>query len=217
MNNKNNLKKRIYTSLCLLFGVFLIFKYYFFLIFSLLIIFVISIIEFLNLTKKINLKKINFTVSNFLFIIYLSLLFLFFVYFYTIIQLKIIIFSLLFCCVASDIGGFIFGKLFKGPKLTKISPNKTLSGSVGSLFFSLIFFSGIIFYFTNNFNVNILIIGLFTSIACQLGDLFFSLLKRKAKIKDTGTILPGHGGILDRLDGILFGVPTGYIILILIF
>ena len=144
-----------------------------------------------------------------MFVIYLSLFCLLFVYFYSIIQLKIIIFSLLFCCVASDIGGFIFGKLFKGPKLTKISPNKTLSGSIGSLFFSIISFSGIIFYFTNNFNLNILIIGLFTSIACQLGDLFFSLLKRKAKIKDTGNLLPGHGGFLDRLDGIIIGVPLG--------
>ena len=217
MNKKNNLRKRIYTSLSLLFGAFLIFQYYLFLIFSLLIIFVISTIEFLNLTKKLNLNKFNFTLSNFLFVIYLSIICLLFVYFNSIIQLKIIIFSLLFCCVASDIGGFIFGKLFKGPKLTKISPNKTLSGSIGSLFFSIITFSGIIFYFTNNFNLNILIIGLFTSIACQLGDLFFSFLKRKAKIKDTGNLLPGHGGFLDRLDGILVGLPLGLLFIIILY
>ena len=217
MNKKNNLIKRIYTSLCLLFGVFLVFQYYFFLIFSLLVIFIISIIEFLNLTKKINLKKFSFTLSNFLFVIYLSLFCILFIYFYSIIQLKIIIFSLLFCCIASDIGGFIFGKIFKGPKLTKISPNKTLSGSIGSLFFSVIIFSGIIFYFTNNFSLNILIIGLITSIACQLGDLFFSLLKRKAKIKDTGNLLPGHGGFLDRLDGILIGVPLGLLFTIILY
>ena len=217
MTSKNNLKKRIYTSLFLLFGVFLIFKYYFFFIFSLLVIFVISVIEFLNLTKKTNVKKINFVLSNFLFIIYLSIFCLLFVHFYSIIELRIIIFSLLFCCVASDIGGYIFGKLFKGPKLTKISPNKTISGSVGSLLFSIIFFSGIIFYFTNILNLNILIIGLFTSIACQLGDLFFSLLKRKAKIKDTGNLLPGHGGFLDRLDGIIIGVPLGLLFLNIIY
>ena len=217
MNKKNNLKKRIYTSLCLSIGVFLMFQYYFFLIFSFLVIFVISIIEFLNLTKKINLKKFNFILSNFLFVIYLSLFSLLFVYFYSIIQLKIIIFSLLFCCVASDIGGFIFGKLFKGPKLTKISPNKTLTGSFGSLFSSIIIFSGIIFYFTNNFNLNILMIGLFTSIACQLGDLFFSFLKRKAKIKDTGNLLPGHGGFLDRLDGIIIGVPLGLLFITILY
>tara|TARA_B100000963_G_scaffold315846_1_gene295254 strand:+ start:385 stop:1038 length:654 start_codon:yes stop_codon:yes gene_type:complete len=217
MKKKNNLKKRIFTSLFLLFGAFLIFKYYFFLIFSLLVIFAISIIEFLNLTNRVNLKKFYFALSNFLFVIYLSLFCLIFVYFYSIIQLKIIIFSLLFCCVASDIGGFIFGKLFKGPKLTKISPNKTLSGSIGSLFFSIIIFSGIIFYFTNNFNLNILIIGLFTSIASQLGDLFFSFLKRKAKIKDTGSLLPGHGGFLDRLDGILIGLPLGLLFIIILY
>ena len=193
------------------------FQYYFFLIFSFLVIFVISIIEFLNLTKKINLKKFNFILSNFLFVIYLSLFSFLFVYFYSIIQLKIIIFSLLFCCVASDIGGFIFGKLFKGPKLTKISPNKTLTGSFGSLFSSIIIFSGIIFYFTNNFNLNILMIGLFTSIACQLGDLFFSFLKRKAKIKDTGNLLPGHGGFLDRLDGIIIGVPLGLLFITILY
>ncbi len=217
MNKKNNLKKRIYTSICLLFGVFLILKYYFFLIFSLLVIFVISVIEFLNLTKKINLKNFYYILSNFLFVIYLFLFCLLFVYFYSIIQLKIIIFSLLFCCVASDIGGFIFGKLFKGPKLTKISPNKTLSGSVGSLFFSILTFSIIIFYFTNNFNLNILIIGLFTSIACQLGDLFFSFLKRKARVKDTGNLLPGHGGFLDRLDGIIIGLPLGLLFIIIVY
>ena len=217
MNKKNNLKKRIYTSICLLFGVFLILKYYFFLILSLLVIFVISVIEFLNLTKKINLKNFYYILSNFLFVIYLFLFCLLFVYFYSIIQLKIIIFSLLFCCVASDIGGFIFGKLFKGPKLTKISPNKTLSGSVGSLFFSILTFSIIIFYFTNNFNLNILIIGLFTSIACQLGDLFFSFLKRKARVKDTGNLLPGHGGFLDRLDGIIIGLPLGLLFIIIVY
>ena len=217
MNKKNNLIKRIYTSLCLLFGVFLVFQYYFFLIFSLLVIFIISVIEFLNLTKKINLKKFSFTLSNFLFVIYLSSFCILFIYFNSIIQLKIIIFSLLFCCIASDIGGFIFGKLFKGPKLTKISPNKTFSGSIGSLLFSIIIFSGIIFYFTNNFSLNILIIALFTSIACQLGDLFFSLLKRKAKIKDTGNLLPGHGGFLDRLDGIIIGVPLGLLFIIFLY
>ena len=152
-----------------------------------------------------------------MFVIYLFLFCLLFVYFYSIIQLKIIIFSLLFCCVASDIGGFIFGKIFKGPKLTKISPNKTLSGSVGSLFFSILTFSIIIFYFTNNFNLNILIIGLFTSIACQLGDLFFSFLKRKARVKDTGNLLPGHGGFLDRLDGIIIGLPLGLLFIIIVY
>ena len=126
-------------------------------------------------------------------------------------------FVILIGCIGSDIGGFIFGNLFKGAKLTNISPNKTISGAIGSVIFSCIFISGIIFYFTQNFNPKILIIGIITSIFCQLGDLFFSFLKRKAKIKDTGNLLPGHGGILDRIDGILLGVPFGYLSIIFIY
>ena len=117
----------------------------------------------------------------------------------------------------SDIGGYTFGKIFKGPKLTKISPKKTITGAFGSLIFSMVLMSGSIFYFTKNFSYLILILALLTSISCQLGDLFFSFLKRKAKIKDTGSFLPGHGGILDRIDGILFGVPVGLISLTLLF
>ena len=112
--------------------------------------------------------------------------------------------------------GFIFGKLFKGPKLTKISPNKTISGAVGSIFFCFSV-SLITYLLVQKINIEIvLIIGFFISVSCQLGDLFFSFLKRKAKIKDTGNILPGHGGILDRLDGIYLGLPIGYLILILL-
>tara|TARA_B100001093_G_C26670237_1_gene945865 strand:- start:598 stop:999 length:402 start_codon:yes stop_codon:yes gene_type:complete len=132
-------------------------------------------------------------------------------------QLKIILFSLLFCCIASDVGGFIFGKYFKGPKLTKISPNKTYAGAIGSIFLSLIIFSGSIFYFTQNFNFEIISVAVMTSISCQIGDLIFSFLKRKVKIKDTGNVLPGHGGVLDRLDGIFLGIPVGLILIILIF
>ena len=112
---------------------------------------------------------------------------------------------------------FIFGKIFKGPKLTKISPNKTISGSIGSLIFACIFFSSIFYLFNFYLNFQILIIGLFTSVACQIGDLFFSYLKRKAFLKDTGNFLPGHGGVLDRLDGIFFGIPLGLITLTLLF
>jgi phosphatidate cytidylyltransferase len=111
-------------------------------------------------------------------------------------------------------GGFIFGKLFKGPKLTKISPNKTYSGAIGSIIFSVIVFSSLIFYFTGEFNYLILFTGIIISTACQIGDLFFSHLKRKARIKDTGNILPGHGGVLDRLDGIFLGIPFGFLFFI---
>ena len=109
------------------------------------------------------------------------------------------------------------GKIFKGSKLTKISPNKTISGSIGSLFLTSIVISSCFFYFTENFNYTIVIVSIVTSLACQFGDLFFSYLKRKAKVKDTGNFLPGHGGVLDRLDGIYFGIPMGFAALTLFY
>tara|TARA_B100000787_G_C16127425_1_gene265673 strand:- start:286 stop:639 length:354 start_codon:yes stop_codon:yes gene_type:complete len=115
----------------------------------------------------------------------------------------------------SDIGGFIFGKIFKGKKLTKISPNKTISGSIGSLIFSMLL---IPFYYESLFKeslLNIFLITIIISIVSQLGDLFISLLKRKAKVKDTSDILPGHGGILDRIDGIIFAIPIGIYLFII--
>ena len=127
------------------------------------------------------------------------------------------IFLILLICIASDIGGFISGNIFKGKRLTKISPKKTISGSIGSLVFSVI--SSIIFsyYFMTSFDIYFLLVGLTTSIACQVGDLFFSYLKRKSNIKDFGNILPGHGGILDRIDGLLLGVPVGYLTVLIIY
>tara|TARA_S200000501_G_C20276088_1_gene505030 strand:+ start:164 stop:511 length:348 start_codon:yes stop_codon:yes gene_type:complete len=114
-------------------------------------------------------------------------------------------------------GGFIFGKIFKGPKLSKISPNKTISGSIGSVLFTIIVLESLIYYLTNNLSFEIFFIAIITSVACQIGDLFFSFLKRKAKIKDTGKFFPGHGGVLDRLDGIFLGLPIGLISTILIY
>tara|TARA_X000001036_G_C20234529_1_gene625354 strand:- start:201 stop:626 length:426 start_codon:yes stop_codon:yes gene_type:complete len=139
-----------------------------------------------------------------------------FFFFSNFLQLKIILFSLLLGCAASDIGGFVFGKLFKGPKLTKISPNKTISGAVGSIIFTSLAVSMSLFYFTKTFNYLILILCILISVSCQCGDLFFSFLKRKANVKDTGNFIPGHGGVLDRLDGILVGIPIGFFILTLI-
>ena len=109
---------------------------------------------------------------------------------------------------------FLVGKILKGPRLTKISPNKTYSGVIGSIFFASLIVSTLIFIFTNSFSYLILIVALMTSVGCQIGDLFF-LLKRKANIKDTGKLLPGHGGILDRIDGMLLGIPVGFISLII--
>ena len=212
-----SLKKRIYTSITLFLLIYLVIKYDPILVFSLIVLGVLSLLEFFSLTKKLFKHFLINSIINFLFILYISIFCYLFIFFSNFLQLKILLFSLLFCCIASDIGGFIFGKLLKGPKLTKISPNKTYSGAIGSILLSGLVFSTSIFYFTQNLNFKIIIIATLTSLACQIGDLFFSFLKRKGKIKDTGNILPGHGGVLDRLDGIFFGIPIGFIFMVLIY
>ena len=204
-----NLKRRLVTSLFLLFFVFLIFKSKLVLIYSLIILSVFSILEFLNLSQSV-FKNITRYIFNSFFIIFISFFSLFFLLF-SLGKLKIVLFIILLGCIASDIGGFVFGNLFKGPKLTKVSPKKTVSGSIGSFFLCSFIVMSLVFYITKNFNLNIFFIGIIISFSCQLGDLFFSYLKRKAKIKDYSNLLPGHGGVIDRLDGIFFGVPIGLI------
>ena len=213
----NNLKKRISTSLVLILLIYLIFTYKVFLVFTLLIFSILSVIEFLNITKKIFKSIFYITITNFFFIIYIFIFSFTCLYFSYFLQLQLILFVFLFGCIASDVGGLIFGKLLKGPKLTKLSPNKTISGAVGSIVLTTLVISIFYFYFTNNFSFLVLILGFFTSLFCQLGDLFFSFLKRKAKLKDTGNFLPGHGGILDRLDGILLGIPISFITLSILY
>ena len=208
MINKN-LKKRFYTSITLLILTLLIIKYNAALVFVLLVFGVVSLLEFVSLINKIKLNKFYSLISNIFFTIYLFLFCSIFFLLSNFLQFKIIIFILLLGCIASDIGGFIFGKIFKGPKLTRISPNKTIAGSLGSIILTIIVLSCAIYFFTNNLSYVVIIIAIITSVSCQIGDLFFSFLKRKAKVKDTGDFLPGHGGILDRLDGILLGVPIG--------
>ena len=119
-------------------------------------------------------------------------------------------------CISSDLGGYIFGKIFKGPQLTKISPNKTISGSIGSILLSIGTISFFFFLITKEISLSIIILSMVNSISCQIGDLFFSFLKRKAKLKNTGTFLPGHGAVLDRLDGIFLGIPLSFIALTLL-
>ena len=214
----NNLKKRMYTSLGLIFLLTLMFLNIYILAYFLMIVGVFSVLEFTNMNRKIFKDKIY--KSIFLDILFFSYIFFVLSAFLVLSffsHLKILIFIILITCIASDIGGYIFGKLLKGPKLTKISPQKTVSGSLGSIIFSTVILSLLIYYFTNSFEINIFIVGLLTSITCQLGDLFFSLLKRKSKIKDTGNILPGHGGVLDRVDGILLGLPFGFIIMVIVY
>ena len=206
-----NFKKRIITSLFLLSLFILMFVFNEILIFSLIIFGVISIVEFIDITRKIFNRFLALIISNLIFVIYVFMFCIITVFFSNILFLKIVYFSLFLSCITSDIGGYVFGKTFKGPKLTKISPNKTVSGSIGSLILSCLTFSISIYFFTNSFSYINLLIGIITSIGCQMGDLFFSFLKRKAKIKDTGNFFPGHGGVLDRLDGIFLGIPAGFL------
>ena len=212
----NNFKKRFLTSLFLLLLFFLIFKSYIILNYCLIVLGVLSILEFLNLSRKIFKNKLGLILLNIFFISYIFIFCFIFLMFFNNTLLKYTLSIMLFGCIASDIGGFIFGKIFKGPKLTKISPNKTYSGAIGSIVLTLITVSILFYYFLKIFNLDTIILALVVSIFCQLGDLLFSLLKRKAKIKDTGNILPGHGGVLDRLDGIYLGIPVGILTLALL-
>lgn len=208
-----NLIKRILTSVVLLILLFLMFLSKKILIIIFLLLGVLSILEFLSITNKI-FKNIFYKFSaNIIFIFYVFIFCILFIFASNHFELKIILYSLILCCVGSDLGGYVTGKILKGPKLTKISPSKTVSGSIGSIFFGSLFFSLTFFFFSNQFNYKIILIGIATSISCQLGDLFFSFIKRKAFIKDSGKFLPGHGGALDRLDGIFFGIPLGLLII----
>jgi len=213
-----NFKNRVNTSIVLLILFYFMFISNFIFGYFLIIMGVLSILEFLQITKKaITKKKLLRFISNFIFIFYIfvfcSIIFLLFGFSH----LKILLFLILASCIASDIGGYVFGKLLKGPKLTKISPNKTISGSVGSIFFSSSFLFFFSFFFTTGFQYKMLILAIITSVSCQIGDLLFSYFKRKAQIKDTANYLPGHGGVLDRIDGIMIGVPIGFLTVILIF
>ena len=213
----NNTKKRIFTSIILFSLVLLSIKYNYILTYILIIFGILSLLEFLQINSKIFSNIIYKYFTNTFFAVYLIIFCGFIFYCSNILQLKIIVFLLLFGCIASDVGGFIVGKTFKGPKLTKISPNKTYSGAIGSFLFTFLILLIFIFIFKAKFSYNVVILSFFTSLSCQIGDLFFSFLKRKAQIKDTGNFLPGHGGILDRVDGMLFGVPAGFITLVLIY
>ena len=127
------------------------------------------------------------------------------------IEKRLYLYLIITICVSTDIGGYVFGKIFKGKKLTKLSPKKTYSGMIGSFILS---FLSVLLFFKNFYDIYFLIIfSLSISSISQIGDLFISLLKRKAKIKDSSSILPGHGGLLDRFDGLIFAIPIGTIII----
>ena len=212
---KLNLKKRILTSIFLIILLIGMFFYSYIMIVSLIIIAIISWIEFYALVSKIIKKKLlkdkffRFFYKT-LSLFYLSgLVCLIFIIESQYSNLKIYLLYSTLVAILSDIGGLVFGKIFKGKKLTKISPNKTVSGSIGSFILSILliplFYKGHI----DQSLIIMLLITIIVSLTSQLGDLFISYLKRKAKVKNTSDLLPGHGGILDRIDGIIFAIPMG--------
>ena len=206
----SNLNKRILTSIPLLILLTCTIYNNIILVFSLYIISVILIYEFLNILKNIFKKnKRNLFIFLNVLILYICL-FTSQIYFFLSSEFdnrQNVFLFILSICIFTDIGGYIFGKIFKGKKLTSISPNKTYAGMIGSFICSLIICMLFIIYF--NFSINLIIFTFLISLVSQSGDLFVSYLKRKANIKDTGKFLPGHGGLLDRLDGIIFAVPVG--------
>ena len=223
-----NLIKRIITSIILLSLLFLVsFSNQYIFILSILILGIIICIEannlFLKLLKKNQYGKtslfkkfnIKFLTLNIIALSYIFLVFCNFSYEIYKYEGSIFFLYIISICFFTDIGGYAFGKIIGGKKLSKISPNKTISGTVGSFLFSI---TPLIIILNFNYldfelNLNNIIFCLCISLISQLGDLFISFIKRKAKIKDTGNILPGHGGVLDRLDGIIFAVPFSYLLL----
>tara|TARA_B110000027_G_scaffold130469_1_gene153333 strand:+ start:1184 stop:1846 length:663 start_codon:yes stop_codon:yes gene_type:complete len=212
---KKELRKRIITSIFLLILFTAMILYTFVLIVSLFIIGIIAWIEFYALISKI-FKKNNFKDKTLRFfykalsLLYLSILVLFIINTNSnTSEFKIIVIYSICISIMTDIGGLVFGKTFKGKKLTKISPKKTISGSLGSFIFSLILVPIFISYYTEYTVLELLMITLCISFISQVGDLYISHLKRLAGVKDTSDLLPGHGGVLDRIDGIILSVPAG--------
>tara|TARA_Y100000591_G_scaffold311078_1_gene314097 strand:- start:2182 stop:2856 length:675 start_codon:yes stop_codon:yes gene_type:complete len=213
MINKE-LQKRIFSSIFLIpVSIFFIIQGSYTFIFFLSLIFLVTVSEWFKMTKNKDLLRI------------FGLFFLFFSFFSTVylrqyIGLNFFLF-LITVCIFTDIGGYFFGKTIKGPRLTKVSPKKTYSGVIGSFLISLLFGLIYIKYLGQKSRIlletdPIFIISLILSISLvsQIGDLIISYFKRKAKLKDTGNILPGHGGFLDRIDGIIFVMPITYLCLL---
>ena len=212
---KNELFKRIVSSMILIPLVFLMISLgsYFFNTLILICLLIVSYEWFMMTKKKI----------------YIFFGYIFFMFsFYSIYKIRNIyeegfefVLLIMLICICTDIGGFIFGKIFKGPKLTKVSPNKTYSGAIGAYFLTML---TIFILDTQNIDFNLKILSslniylfiILISTISQIGDIFISYFKRLSKIKDTGKIIPGHGGLLDRVDGMIFAFPFSYIIFLLI-
>ena len=205
-------KKRILSSIILLpIIIYLIIKGSFLFNFFIFICFFISVFEWHKMTKNFLYKIFGFSFLIFSF--------------YTIYKIRNDLpndyddfLLIILVCISTDIGGYIFGNIFKGPKLTKISPKKTYSGMIGGYLLSIIFAN---FFLNNYFNRTTMeltgdtfILIILISTVSQIGDLIISYFKRLSNVKDTGKIIPGHGGLLDRIDGMIFAFPFSYLIFI---
>ena len=209
----SEIHKRLLSSIILLpIAIFCVIKGNLFFNFFLILIFLISIYEWTNMSLK----------KNYLFLGYIFMIFSF----YTVFEIRnyetdnnlFIFMFLLLICIFTDIGGFIFGKILKGPRLTKISPNKTYSGAFGGYLFSIImsfiiikYLPDYIYYGNFEFSLNQVIFIIIISTVSQIGDILISFFKRLSNVKDTGKLIPGHGGVLDRIDGMIFVFPFYYI------
>ena len=196
----SDLIKRILSSIILLpLVIYFTLMGSFYLIFLITICFTVSFFEWYKMVKKINYK-----ISGFFFLIFS------FFSFYDLAINNIVLIPLLIC-ISTDIGGYIFGNIFKGPKLTKISPNKTYAGMIGGFFSSILIISLYFNYIDSPLTISWFLTIILISSVSQTGDIIVSYFKRLSKIKNTGNIIPGHGGLLDRIDGMIFAFPIFYL------
>lgn len=194
--------KRIVSSIILLpLTIYFIIQGSFLLIFFIVICLTVACLEWHMMSKKK-----SYYIYGFFFLIFS---------FYTFYELSIElidVFYVIIICSSTDIGGYAFGKIFKGPKLTKISPKKTYAGMFGGYFLSLISLSVIISFLDYDTSLVLFLLTILISTVSQLGDILISYFKRLSKIKNTGKLIPGHGGLLDRIDGMIFAFPVYYLI-----
>ena len=205
---KNEFFKRLLSSIILIpLALFFIIKGSLFFIFFISLCFLITSYEWYMMSKKK-----SYSILGFIFLIFS---------FYSVYKLRInpsndywFLLFITTICVSTDIGGYVFGKILKGPKLTKFSPNKTYSGMIGGYLLSLIFITIFVndIFAKVDLPINWFVFVIFVSSISQIGDIIISYFKRLSKIKDTGKIIPGHGGLLDRVDGMIFAFPFAFII-----
>ena len=209
--------KRFYTSIFLIIALMLSIFNQIILTSFLILCFFQMFSEFYYMLKKILFKKKKLL----LIILFIILLLLSYISLYVWLSFldsqnddQMYLLFIIIVAISSDIGGYLFGKTFKGKKISKISPNKTYSGMFGSYILSIVIS---LIIFKNFLNIyELIILSIIISSFSQIGDLLVSFIKRKAKLKDTGKILPGHGGLLDRFDSLILSIPVGSLMVMII-